>query len=177
MLVRRYRFTSFPRIAGGALPARLGMLAVLLLLAFLAVNPGDALAQQVVLTNTRGLDFGRFVAGSGGTIVVTPAGLRSRTGAVVLLNSPSVGQASFTASRSGGNKTIVTITLPANGSVRISSGVSNSMAVNTFVRTPSTATLSIQTAQTIAVGATLTVAPNQAPGNYSGTFPLTVNYQ
>lgn len=176
MLVRRYRSTSLSRIAGGALPARLGMLAVLLILAVLALSPGDALAQQVALTNTRGLDFGRFVAGSGGTVVLTPAGLRSRTGAVVLLNSPSVGQASFTASRSGGNKTIVTVTLPANGSVRLTSGL-NSMAVNSFARTPSTATLSLQTAQTIAVGATLTVAPNQAPGNYSGSFNLTVNYQ
>ena len=176
MLVRRYRLMSLPRIAGSALPARLGMLLVLLVLAIVALHPGDALAQQVNLVNNRGLDFGRFVAGSGGTVIVTPAGLRTRTGGVALLNSPSVGQASFTASRSGGNKTIVTVTLPANNSVRLTSGT-NSMAVNTFVRTPSTATLSLQTAQTIAVGATLTVAPNQAPGNYSGTFSVTVNYQ
>jgi hypothetical protein len=175
MLVRRYHFMRLARIAGSALPARLGMLLVLLVLAVVALQPGDALAQQVNLVNNRGLDFGRFVAGSGGTVVVTPAGLRSRTGGVALLNSPSVGQASFTASRAGGNKTATIITLPPNGNVRLTSGA-NSMAVGSFVSTPAS-TMSIQTAQTLAVGATLTVAPNQAPGNYSGTFTVTVNYQ
>ena len=30
---------------------------------------------------------------------------------------------------------------------------------------------------TLSIGATLTVAPNQPAGTYSGSFPLTVNFQ
>lgn len=160
MLASRYRFT---RVAGSAV------------LALLAMPASDTFAQQLSLSNTRGLDFGRFVAGSGGTVIVSPAGLRSRTGAVVLLTSPNATSASFTASRTSGNKTAVIISLPANGSTRLSSGA-NSMAVNSFVSTPAS-TGSVQTPMTLSVGATLTVGPNQAPGTYTGSFTVTVNYQ
>jgi hypothetical protein len=138
----------------------------------------EACAQQVVLSNTRGLDFGRFVAGSGGTVIVSPAGLRSRTGGVVLLNSPSAGQAAFSVGKSsngGANKAII-ISLPANGSTRLTSG-SNSMAVNTFTNSPAMLTVIPNGGTTLSVGATMTVAPNQAPGSYSGSFPLIVNFQ
>lgn len=135
-------------------------------------------AQQIVLSNTRGLEFGRFVAGTGGTITVSPAGVRSRTGGIVLLNSPSVGQAGFSVGRSGngGNSKAVSISVPANGSIRLSSG-GNSMAVDSFVNNPA-AILTVPTGgTTLSIGATLNVAPNQPPGTYSGSFPLTVNFQ
>lgn len=160
MVVSRYRFIGAASIAA---------------LALLAAPARHALAQQLTFSNTRGLDFGRFVAGTGGTVILAPNGARSRTGAVVLLNSPTVGQASFNAIRASGNKSSVIISLPANGSIRLNSGA-NSMAVNTFVSTPAS-TGSIQTPMTLSVGATLVVAPNQAPGTYSGTFNVTVNYQ
>jgi hypothetical protein len=167
MPVGRYRFVMFASTAVRAL------LAFVLVLA-----TRDTLAQQVALSNTRGLDFGRFVAGSGGTVVLSPAGLRSRTGGVVLLNSPSTGQAAFKVGRiSRDDETrAVIITLPDNGATRLASGA-DSMAVGDFVNTP-TALLSIPDGgTTLSVGATLTVAPNQVPGNYSGTFSLIVNYQ
>lgn len=156
--------------AGTRVPA--GVLIVCLL------APSAAHAQQIVLTNTRGLDFGRFVASSGGTVTVSPTGVRSRTGAVVLLNSPTVGQAGFTVGRSsnGGANKAVTITLPANGTTRLSSGT-NSMAVNTFVNNPAMIQSVPNGGTTLSVGATLTVSPNQAPGAYSGSFNVTVNFQ
>lgn len=148
-------------------------------LAVLALAPHGASAQQqVVLGNARGLDFGRFVAGGGGTIILSPSGLRSRTGTVILLNSPNTGQAVFNVgkSNSGNGNKVVSISLPANGSTRLASGA-NSMAVGNFVNTPSGLAAIPVGGTTLAIGATLTVAPNQAPGNYSGTFSLTVNYQ
>lgn len=165
MPVRHYRFL---RPAGTT---------VLVALAGLSAIAGVH-AQQLVLNNTRGLDFGRFVAGTGGTITVSPAGVRSRTGGVVLLNSLATGQAAFTVSRAsngGGNKAVV-ISLPANGSIRLISGA-NSMALNNFVSSP-TAILSVPAGGIIlSVGATLSVAPNQPAGTYTGSFPLTVNFQ
>ena len=162
MLVRRYRLD---RLAGSAV------------LALLAFSASVALAQPSLI-NARGLDFGRFVSGSGGTVIVSPAGLRSRTGAVVLLTSPSAGQAIFNASRANvnGTETAVSISLPANGSVWLSGSAGGAMAVNNFVSTPAS-TGSVQTAMTLSVGATLSVAPNQAPGTYSGTFSVIVDYQ
>ncbi|MFC4930384.1 DUF4402 domain-containing protein [Massilia sp. GCM10023247] len=155
------------------------LLAGSVVLALLGAGARHALAQQqIVLSNTRGLDFGRFVAGTGGTITLSPAGLRSRTGGVVLLNSPNAGQAAFNAGRSsngGANKAVI-ISLPPNGATRLSSGA-NSMAVNNFVATPASLTSIPNGGTSMSVGATLSVAPNQAPGNYSGSFSLIVNYQ
>jgi hypothetical protein len=165
MPVRRYR---------PSWPARTKVLAALAGLSTLAV----AHAQQVVLSNTRNLDFGRFVAGSGGTITISPLGVRSRTGGVVLLNSPTAGQANFSVnkSNSGNNNKAVIISLPGNGAVRLMSG-SNSMAINTFARNPPSITSVPNGGITLSVGATLTVAPNQPAGNYSGSFTMIANFQ
>ena len=158
-------------------PCRFGRLAGCAVLALLAFSTSAALAQPSLI-NARGLDFGRFVCGDGGTVIVSPAGLRSRTGAVVLLASPSAGQAIFNANRANGTgtDTAVSISLPANGSVWLTGSGGGTMAVNNFVSTPAS-TGSVQTAMTLSVGATLAVAPNQAPGTYSGTFSVIVDYQ
>lgn len=169
MPVRRYRFILLAGIA---------------ILALLAAGARPARAQRqqnehIVLNNVRSLDFGRFVAGSGGTIVVGPTGVRSRTGAVVLLNSPNAGQAALHASRSGngGVNRAVIVTAPFDGVTRLASG-SNSMAVDHFVGAQAALLDGLPAGgMTLAFGATLTVAPNQAPGNYSGTFSVIVNYQ
>jgi hypothetical protein len=138
----------------------------------------EACAQQINLSNTRGLDFGRFVAASGGAVIVSPTGGRTHTGGVILLNSPTANPATFTVSKSsnGGTNKAVIISLPANGSTRLTSG-SNSMAVDAFTNSPATLTSVTTTGTTLSVGATLTVAANQPPGLYSGSFPLIVNFQ
>lgn len=164
MLLRRLAL-----LAGAAV---LAALAALLLLA-----ARDSAAQQLTIGNLRALDFGRFVAGSGGAITISPTGLRSRTGAVVLLNSPSTGQAMFSVGRSGSEEgKAIVISLPPNGSTLLSSG-SASMAVNAFVLEPASLVSIPAGGATLSVGATLVVAPDQAPGNYTGTFSLIVNYQ
>jgi hypothetical protein len=157
------------------LPVRTGGLAMA---AFLLCTAQAAMAQQVVLTNTRSLDFGRFVAATGGTIIVSPTGLRSRTGGVVLLNSPSAGAAAFNVGKSNGGATnkAVAITLPANGSVRLTSGA-NSMALSAFVTSPATILSVPNGGVTLSVGATMTVAANQPRGSYTGSIPLIVNFQ
>ncbi|UVW28163.1 DUF4402 domain-containing protein [Massilia sp. H6] len=137
-----------------------------------------AQAQQLSVSNMSNLDFGRFVAGSGGTVVLSAAGVRSRTGGVILLTSPATGPARFNIGKSGngaGGKAVI-ISLPSNGSVRLSSGA-HSMAVNSFVNNPQSIASVPNGGVALGVGATLVVAPNQPPGNYTGSFPLTVNYQ
>lgn len=131
-------------------------------------------AAAIAISNTQALAFGKFVAGSGGRVTVSPAGGRSASGGVVLVPSGAGTAAKFVVS--GDANVTYAISLPADGTVSLASGT-NSMAVNTFTSSPSpTGTLGAGGAQTLSVGATLSVDSNQAIGSYSGTFDVTVNY-
>ncbi|MES2758932.1 MAG: DUF4402 domain-containing protein [Pseudomonadota bacterium] len=151
---------------------------IALLLALLPAAREACAQTVIVLNNTSGMDFGSFAAGTGGTIVLNAAnGARSKTGTVILLPSPAATQAGFDVSKSKNgtvNKT-VSISLPVNNTVQLSSGA-NRMFVNNFIASPASI-LSVPNSGTpLAVGATLVVGAGQPPGNYSGTFSITVNY-
>jgi len=137
--------------------------------------PWAAHAQSV--SNTASLSFGSFTAGSGGgTVQLNAGGGRAATGTVMLFNQGgSAAAAQFMLSGSSGES--VTITLPSDGTVLLSDG-SNTMAVNSFTSSPSggSGTLSGGGTLTLLVGATLTVAPNQPAGSYSGSFNVTINF-
>jgi hypothetical protein len=123
------------------------------------------------------LAFGKLDAsGAAGTVVISAAGLRSKTGGVVLVTAGSVqGAASFDVT--GTPSATYSISLPATA-VTLTSGA-NSMTVGTFVSNPAAGgggTLSAGGTETIGVGGTLNVGSAQAPGLYSGTFNVTVDY-
>jgi hypothetical protein len=162
---------AFAGRAGGLATA--AVVAGLLLLA-----ARGASAQQAVLTNSRPLDFGRFVARTGGTVTVSPSGVRGSTGGVVLLNSPGAGAAVFNVSKANGGATnkAVAITLPADGSTSLTSAT-GSMPLKAFVTSPAVILTVPAGGVTLSVGATMTVAPNQPRGNYTGSIPLIVNFQ
>ena len=112
---------------------------------------------------------------TGGTVAMTPAGVRSATGGVTLpAVTGTVTAASFTVT---GNGTYTyAITLPSTA-LTLTNGA-NTMTATAFTSTPSaTGALTLGT-QTLNVGATLNVAAAQAAGVYvSGTpFSVTVNY-
>jgi spore coat protein U-like protein len=140
-----------------------------------AALPAFAANKTGVLTPTANLSFGRFVAASGGTIILSPAAARSKTGGVVLLPGGTVSAASFSLTETGTGKSLqwTTITLPST--VTLSSGGST-MTLGNFTSNPAT-TFAGLTQTVLTVGATLTVGANQAPGAYSGTIQVTVNYQ
>ena len=142
------------------------------------VNPPDGgPADGFSLASIRPLSFGKFVAGSGGSVTIAPNGARSRSGGVILINSAGAGSAGFNVAQlKGGTNKSVVMSLPANGTVSISSGAS-SMSLANFINDSGTVLPLTPAGLILNIGATLTVAPNQAPGTYSGTFNLTVNYQ
>ncbi|MBK5206990.1 MAG: DUF4402 domain-containing protein [Polaromonas sp.] len=151
---------------------------VLTALACVLMAASVSWAAAIAIVNTQALAFGKFVAGSGGSVTVSPGGVRSASGGVVLVPSGPGAAAQF--SVTGDPSVIYSITLPANGVVSLTSG-GNSMALNNFTSTPSASTpstglLSAGGSQTLSVGATLSVGSNQASGSYSGTFDVTVNY-
>lgn len=128
----------------------------------------------IAITNTAPLAFGKFVSGSGGTVVISTNGVRSASGGVLLVPSGAGAAAQFAVS--GDSNLTYAISLPADGLVALASGA-NSMVVTTFASSPSlTGALSAGGTQTISVGATLNAGSNQATGNYSGSFNITVNY-
>lgn len=123
------------------------------------------------------MSFGNIAvqAGTGGTVVLAPAGTRTSTSGVTLPSTTgTVTAAAFTVTGSG--SLTYAITLPTTVTLTHSGGV-ESMSAGSFTSNPSaTGALSSGT-QDIAVGATLTVAAGQLGGVYtSGNFNVTVNY-
>lgn len=135
-------------------------------------SASESWAQSI--SSTQPLVFGSFVAGTGGTITIGTAGERSKDGGVILVPSGSGSAATFNVT--GNASATYAISLPADGVVALASGA-NTMGVNNFNSNPaSTGQLSIGGSQTVTVGARLSVSSNQAPGTYSGSFTVTVNY-
>lgn len=130
-------------------------------------------AAVIGIATTQPLSFGTFVAGAG-SVTLQPSGARSTTGSVIALATDPGHAAQF--SVSGDASAAYAITLPGNGTVVLSNGSSN-MPVNGFVSSPASGgTLSGDGTSIVNVGATLEVADGQAPGAYSGSFTVTINY-
>lgn len=135
---------------------------------------GSAVANVVapiVLTHTgsASLNFGSFTTGTGGTVVVTSAGVGSTTGDVGFVPSSTEAADQFTVK--GDNNRNFSITTGtgsvANGSVTIA-----------FTTAPSAAsgTLSATGTGAFSVGGTLTVVGTETAGTYSGSYNATVAY-
>jgi hypothetical protein len=131
------------------------------------------------ISKTVDMNFGNVgVSATGGTVILAPAGTRTTTGGVVIpATTGTVTAASFNVT--GQANFTYSISLPGSPiTITRNSGV-ETMSVGTFTSSPTpTGTLSGTGAQTITVGATLTVGNNQEAGTYvSGTpFTVTVNY-
>ena len=131
----------------------------------------------ITITKTTDMNFGNVAVqtGTGGSVIMTPAGARSATSGVTLPGTAgTVAAASFTVNGQTGYT--YAITLPT--SVTITDASSNNMTVGNFTSTPSaTGTLTGGT-QTLNVGATLNVNPAQPAGVYTSATPftVTVNY-
>lgn len=138
--------------------------------------PAFACAQLSVYP-IRPLVFGNFVAGAGGTVSVAAGGARGATGGVLLLPSTaSAAEFLLRDERQGSASNNVIVTLPASGAVLLTSGA-NSMALTDFTSAPQSPSPLQGGSMTLSIGARLNVAPNQPRGNYSGTLPITVEYE
>jgi hypothetical protein len=138
----------------------------------------------IAISNDVVLDFGAVVAsGALGTVTMAPDNTRTEGGGVTL-HASNVGSAAEFSVTGQANFTY-SITLPA-GATTISDGGTNTMTVSTWTSNPTVLAggqLDGTGNQTLRVGATLNVAANQAPGDYSsefaggsGPFTVTVNY-
>jgi hypothetical protein len=94
---------------------------------------------------------------------------------VLLIPSSAGAAAAFTVS--GDANATYTIQLPGNDFVKLS-GPGGDMFINEFTGSPSGAAgqLSAGGSQNLSVGGTLNVASGQSPGEYAGSFSVTVDY-
>lgn len=143
-----------------------------------------AVIRPNTLIKTDDLDFGTLASGAtAGTVTVDPVtGARSATGGVTPVGAGHQravfqgtggflllfvsGSNSATLARAGGGAAPMTATL-----TRAATTSGGGIAL-----LGASATLFPSGVQTYYVGGTLTVPANQPPGDYSGTFTLTVNY-
>ena len=135
-------------------------------------NASATIITPIAIAKSVDMNFGNIAVGTtAGTVVLSTAGVRTKTGGVTLpATTGTVSAASFNVTGTGTSS--FTITLPT--SITLSDGASHSMTVGTFTSNPSgTGTLS-SGAATVAVGGTLNVAASQVAGTYTNTSDLTV---
>lgn len=132
----------------------------------------------IAIAKAQDLSFGQFAAGTGGTVVLTTAGAKSKTGDVVLTAGTSTA-AQFTVT--GQADASFSIGITDNDLTHSTDALQKMSFVTTHdlgggaANNPSTGTLTGGT-QTIFVGGTLTVGSAQTVGTYNGTVTAEVNY-
>jgi hypothetical protein len=148
--------------------------------AFSQTNPTESatadasatIIMPIAITNTDGLSFGNLIASTSvgtATVSATSTPTISYDGISAPATEGDISAATFTVT--GFSDSFYDITLPT--STTISNG-SATMTLNAFTHNASEV-LDGGT-ETFQVGATLNVAAEQAAGDYSGTFEVSVNY-
>lgn len=139
------------------------------------------LATPVVVTKTADLSFGRFATGAAGSITISTSGARTVSGGVLPAGGGAMTAASFAVTGAGG--AAYSITHGGATVVSRSSGPETMTMTRFSDVTGANATTGVVAggalnggAQSIYVGATLAVGANQAPGAYTGTLSVTVEY-
>lgn len=136
--------------------------------------------EPITITKSADLTFGEFAVGStGGTVVVTTGGTRTKTGDVVLSSVVDGTRGAFAVA--GEADATFSITAPDTG-VLTHTDTTTTMAVDfshdldgTSQDNPASGTLTAGAA-TIYLGGTLTAGASQKAGDYSGTATITVEY-
>lgn len=139
------------------------------------------IVDSISINNTTGLEFGQIAAGTGGTVTVAPNSNRSSTGGVILAGGTTETAASFTIN--GGANAGYAVTVPTSDVTLTHTDTINTMVANSFTYRAASAladntagTLDGAGADTVTVGATLTVSATQAAGAYAGNFTVGVSY-
>lgn len=176
------------------LHAQRGLAAIALLIAPAAASPalaqttaqGDAeviILRPLSFFKVDDLDFGSIIAsGTAGTVRLYPDGSRTATGGATLAGNGG-SPARFAGLGSPGRQ--VNIALGANqifitgpgAPMRVRNFEIGSTPTAILSTTPTRFTISSALGNyNFPVGATLDVGANQTPGDYSGTFTITLNY-
>ncbi|WP_271079297.1 DUF4402 domain-containing protein [Aurantiacibacter sp. MUD61] len=136
---------------------------------------GSATAEVVApitLTHVVGaeLAFGSFTAGTGGTVVVSQAGVGSVTGDVVHMSDSIESADEFDVAGDAGRQFSITTTPD------VITHTDGTTTMSFVPSAPATGTLDVNGDANFAVGGTLTVGASQLAGDYAGTYLVEVAY-
>jgi len=137
-------------------------------------NASATIIQPIGITTTSDLSFANLDAKNGGAVTLTPDNLRISEGNVDLAEGGNVSAAAFKITGQPG--LTYAISIPSNKYV-LTNG-SDSMIISNFTTDATSNNILADGSQTIHIGATLNVKPNQMPGIYvsPARFNVTVNY-
>lgn len=134
----------------------------------------------IAIVKTASLEFGTIVKGTAGTVAIATNSNRTDSGVALTpgTQTGTVRAASFAVTGEGAMT--YAITLPADDAVVLTTGdgldATKQMPLSSFVSNPSgTGTLTAG-AQTLLVGATMTLDGSEIAGAYAATYAVTVAY-
>jgi len=136
----------------------------------------------IAIANALDMNFGNVAvqagaSGTAGTVVIAPAGTRTRTAGVTLPSTTGTfTAASFTVGGASGYTYVITI--PSTGYIITKATTLETMTVGTFTSSPSSTGTLTGGSETLNIGATLNVGAGQVSGVYTNAtgFDVTVNY-
>ncbi len=164
-----FRFAKFA-VAVGAIGLA-GALQSSVQAASTTATAAAVVATPIGIANTVDMDFGGVTEdGSGGTVILATDGSRTVGGGASVLSASPGAAASFNVTGEGANTYSIVIT---GDPVTLNSG-GDTMTATTFVTLPTPTGTLTAGAQTLLVGATLTLGASQATGTYLSTTPFTV---
>jgi Domain of unknown function (DUF4402) len=172
-MTKQLRLTLIAACAAGlAVPA-------VSLAASATASSSSTVVVPITITKSADLEFGKFAAGTGGTVTVSTSGARTVSGAVVAMSGTAPSAAKFDVS----GETGATYSISLSGPTVLTSGsdtmaftpVSDLTGANAVSGTVTSGSLS-SGSQSIHVGGVLTVGSSQAPGTYTGSVIASVDY-
>jgi hypothetical protein len=130
--------------------------------------------QPIGITNTANMNFANLDAKSGGAVILGPDNTRKSQGGVELADGNTVSAATFEVTGQAGYT--YSITLPNSDHV-LTNGTDNIIIRDFTSSLINEGSLALGS-QTLRVGASLDINPNQTPGIYTspGGFNISVNY-
>lgn len=141
------------------------------------VTASATIITPITITKVQDMNFGNVVSTTaGGTVILSPSGVRTESGVQLPVSSGTVSAASFTVTGQDGYAYAVTLPTTAY-TIATGTGSANELMTLTTFTSNTTGTLTGGT-QTLSVGATLNVVANQNAGTYIGAAPfnVSVNY-
>lgn len=139
-----------------------------------SANVGALVDDGIALAKTADLAFGTIVpSAAAGTVTVSTADVRTSGGGVSLYPSTAAA-AVFSVTKLGPGSKKFTVLLPASATLVNSSDASKTITLDTLTHNAATTNPYSAVPYTLRVGGTLQIGANQAPGQYSGVFNVTV---